>query len=117
MLHYFAGFAAAVLTGLGVGSGGLLVLYLTSVTHTPQLDAQMTNLLFFILASSLATIWNIRRKRIYYPALCLLSATAILGIIPGTLISLYISQSLLRKCFGGLLSLLGLIQLCKNKKK
>ena len=42
-------FLIAVLSGLGVGSGGLLVIYLTLVEKVPQLTAQGTNLIFFIL--------------------------------------------------------------------
>ena len=44
-------FVFAALAGMGIGSGGLLVLYLTLIRGTPQLSAQGFNLLFFLFSS------------------------------------------------------------------
>ena len=49
LTDFLIAFAAATLTGLGVGSGGLYLLWLTLFTDTPQTEAQGRNLIFCIL--------------------------------------------------------------------
>ena len=44
-----AAFLSAILSGLGVGSAGIFVLYLTLIAGFPQPEAQALNLLFFLL--------------------------------------------------------------------
>ena len=46
-------FLLAALSGMGVGGGGLFVIYLSLFTNTPQLTAQGMNLLFFLLSLQL----------------------------------------------------------------
>ena len=50
------------LSGLGVGGGSLLMLWLTGPLGWPQAQARALNLLFFLPGASLATF--LRRKRI-----------------------------------------------------
>ena len=50
LLDIIVSFAIALLSGLGVGSGGLLVIYLTLYAGTPQLQAQGVNLVFFLFS-------------------------------------------------------------------
>ena len=45
--------AIAILSGLGVGSAGLLVVFLTVVSELPQRTAQGVNLMFFLFASGI----------------------------------------------------------------
>jgi uncharacterized membrane protein YfcA len=44
-------FVLAALSGIGVGGGGLFVIFLAIFTDTPQLIAQGMNLLFFIFSA------------------------------------------------------------------
>ena len=48
----------ATLSGMGLGSGGLMVIYLTLIRHVSQLPAQGFNLLFFLFASASSTHRN-----------------------------------------------------------
>ena len=50
------------LTGMGIGGGGLLVLYLTAMDGVGQLAAQGCNLLFFVYASA-ASLFVHNKKR------------------------------------------------------
>ena len=52
VIDILAGILIGTLTGMGIGGGGLLVIYLTAVRGMPQLSAQGCNLLFFIFAAS-----------------------------------------------------------------
>ena len=47
---YILPFLISALMGMGVGGGGLLIIYLTLYLNLPQLTAQGTNLLLFVLA-------------------------------------------------------------------
>ena len=49
-------FLLAALSGMGVGGGGLFVIYLSLFTDTPQLVAQGMNLLFFLFFSQNSTL-------------------------------------------------------------
>ena len=44
-------FFASALAAMGVGGGGLLVIYLTLVRATEQISAQGINLFFFLFSS------------------------------------------------------------------
>ena len=51
---FFVTLIVALLAGLGVGSAGLFMTWLTLVEKVPQLTAQGINLIFFIFSSGSA---------------------------------------------------------------
>ena len=57
MIDFFAGVLIASLAGMGIGGGGLLVLYLVFVKGAEQLGAQGLNLVFFICAAASSVMW------------------------------------------------------------
>lgn len=109
-------FSIAVLSGLGVGSGGLLVIYLTLIEGLPQLRAQGINLVFFLFSAGASMLVHLRRRRLL-PTLCIL---LILGGIPGTLAGSFLAVSLpgtlLRQIFGGFLIVAGTLTLTRSDK-
>lgn len=107
-------FAIAVLTGLGVGSGGLYILFLTLIKDTPQSQAQGLNLLFFITASLAALIFNTVKKRISYPSVALFLSTGILGTVLGAKVASLLDGRALSFTFGAILVVLGLAGLLKK---
>ena len=106
----------AILSGLGVGSAGLLVVYLTLVKHLPQLAAQGLNLVFFLFASG-AALWvhalHIKLPRGYILPL-------LLGGIPGCLLGAawahVLPAHLLKSLFALLLIASGAVGLLRRKK-
>lgn len=98
----------AVLSGLGVGSGGLLVIYLTLIENIPQLHAQGMNLIFFICASSSSVIYNLKKRNVPLKLVLLLSVVGVLGAFLGTKLSLIIDEGVTRKIFGAMLILSGI---------
>lgn len=99
------------LSGLGVGGGSLLILWLTAVLSMEQRMAQGVNLLFFLPAAVVACLFHSRQGRAAVAGgvaghgswglcgrLCAWAATAL-------------NTELLRKLFGGLLVLTGLWEL------
>ncbi len=98
-----AAFFIALLSGLGVGSGGLLVIWLTMIEGVSPESARGLNLLFFVFSASAAILVHLYRRRINMRLVTVLSLFACLGTLAGTYLSSSVDSGLLRKIFGGML--------------
>ncbi len=116
-MEYIVVFLVALLSGLGIGSGGIFVIYLTLINNSEQIYAQYQNLLLFIFASLAAFLYNARKKLLLPNVFLILSFFCILGAFIGFFILNFISEELLKKAFGGLLVIMGLITLIKTFPK
>lgn len=109
-----AGFLSGALGAMGLGGGGILIIYLTLFSDTGQMQAQGINLIFFICTALVAAITYSYKKLIIWETLF----PAILAGIPGAIIGFYMSSSidssLLSKLFAGLLFIIGLTQIFKK---
>ncbi len=105
----------AVLSGMGIGSGGLLVLYLTMLHDTPQLTAQAINLLFFIFASAASLCIHLSRRHTSLPLTALLAAGGLVGSLLGTRIAVGLPQEWVARLFGLFLIGAGVLTLLKEK--
>ena len=112
-----AAFAAAILSGMGVGSAGLFILYLTLIAGYPQQEAQAVNLLFFLLSAGAALLLHIRARRIPWRVTLFLLACAIPGALAGCVLVRVLDASIIRKLFGGMLVVTGLPGLLARKSK
>lgn len=97
--HIVVYFAIAVLAGMGVGSGGLLIAFLTFVSDVPYENAVGANLAFFVASLIASLIVNIKNKKLSLRLLFLLFAAGGLGAISGSLLSFVIPHKLLRGFF------------------
>ncbi len=104
-------FVIAALSGMGVGGGGLFVIYLALMGDTPQLAAQGLNLLFFLFSAGASMLVHLSRRRIFSTVVLLMASAGIFGSLAGTALTAYVSESLLRKCFGFLLIVGGILSL------
>lgn len=104
-------FIIAALSGMGVGGGGLFVIYLSLFTDTPQLLAQGINLLFFLLCAGASLIFHLQKRNIYFLAVAILAGAGIVGSLVGSSIAEHIDESILRKIFGAMLAISGIITL------
>ena len=107
MLDLIVGTAVAVLSGMGVGSGGLLVVYLTLAAGMSQAPAQALNLFFFLFAASASTAVNIRRRNIAWGCVILLGLGGAVGAIAGSAIAAVAKPRVLRMLFGIMLTVTG----------
>ncbi len=98
--------ALATLSGLGVGSAGLPVIYLTLIEKLPQLQAQGVSLAFFLFSSGAALLVHLLRTP-PLRAVWLLLPTGILGAFIGSALAGVLPQSLLRTLFAFFLILTG----------
>lgn len=95
--------ALGFLSGLGVGGGSLLILWLTLVVKLDYTAVKFINLLFFLPPALISTTINLLRKQIpikkVFPAAL---AGSVSAIILTTLSSSW-DVAILRKLFGALL--------------
>ena len=66
MLEIIIGILAGIFTGLGMGGGSVLILFLTLFLNLEQHIAQATNLLFFIPSALVCIILNTKKKLINF---------------------------------------------------
>ena len=103
-----AAFLIAILSGMGVGSAGLLVVYLTMVLDVPQLMAQGINLLFFLFAASAALCVHILRRHIPLARVIWATLAGMLGALPGVWAAEILPQNWIRILFGMMLIFAGI---------
>lgn len=114
-------FVIAVLSGMGLGSAGLLVAYLTAVVGTPQITAQGINLLFFLFAAGAALCVRLSRQTVRFLPVFTVILSGMIGVIPGTLAAGILPEKWIRILFGimlitaGTRALVGIV--IKNRQK
>ena len=72
-MKYLIPFLISALMGMGVGGGGLLIIYLSLFLSLSQVVAQGTNLFLFIVAGLCSLIIHFRKRKIN-PRLAILGA-------------------------------------------
>ena len=96
---------------MGMGGGGILVIYLTLALSVPQLEAQGINLLFFLPCAAISMGINGCRKLIDWKR----ALWIVLGGLPATLLGIWLAGKIDTKylgwIFAGLLILLGVKEL------
>ena len=107
LFSVLATFAVAILSGLGVGSAGLLVVFMTVVEQLPQLTAQGLNLVFFLFSSGAALLVHLSRTTLLTGAILLMIPGGIVGSLLGTALAGILPEQILRKLFGLLLVVSG----------
>ena len=111
------GTALGFLSGLGIGGGSLLILWLTLVLDLPQGQARTMNLLFFLPAAVIAALFRWKQGAIplkkIFPAMIWGSIAAAVF----SWIGLHVMDlTILKKLFGGLLLITGLRELFYKPK-
>ena len=117
---FFVTLIVALLAGLGVGSAGLFMTWLTLIEKIPQLTAQGINLIFFIFSSGAALAIHVFRTPLLWQSLIPLSVSGPGGSFLGASLATVLPQAVLRRLFGFVLIFLGIFELFlrgRSKKK
>lgn len=105
------------LSGLGIGGGSLLIVWLSAVLHKDPQTARIINLLFFIPSAAIACTVRSKKHQLDWK-------TALPGILSGCLfalvgwwISTKLDTELLKKLFGIILLFTGAKELLYRPRK
>lgn len=112
--HIIAAFIIALISGLGIGGGGLFTVYLSLFTDLPQLTVQGINLLFFLFSSGASVTVQLFRKRIMFFAVGIMIVTGLAGATLGALLATALPDAWLRRIFGMMLVAGGIVSLQKK---
>lgn len=104
------------LSGLGIGGGSLLILWLTLVLDTDPAAARMTNLLFFLPAALVALLFRWKQGAVPFRKILPAMVSGVLSAALFSWVGLRGNTQLLRKAFGLLLLLTGAKELCYHAK-
>jgi len=115
--NLLAAFGSGAFGAMGMGGGGILVIYLTLALATGQLEAQGINLLFFLPCAVVSMLINGIRKLIEWKQVLWLA----LGGLPATLLGIWLAGFMQGKwlgwIFAGFLILLGLKEFFAKPEK
>jgi len=93
------GFAAGIISGMGIGGGAILIPALTMIFGMQQQNAQHINLLYFIPTALLAVRVHKKNNNIESRGLPSLILWGLIGALPGAFIAVKLDANFLRKGF------------------
>lgn len=104
------GFIAGILGGMGMG-GGTLLIPLLSFLDIPQHTLQAINLISFLPMAAVALCIHFKHKLVKPKQTLYIIIPAVIAGIGAAYLTKFVTQDVLRICFGVLLILLGVWQL------
>lgn len=105
------------LSGLGIGGGSLLILYLTMAAGLSQEAARGINLLFYLPCAGIAAAQRLRDGTVEIKRIWPAIAAGCVTTAALTWWGAGAGSEVLRKCFGGLLVTTGLREVFYKEKK
>lgn len=111
MVNMIVGTVLGFLSGLGVGGGSLLLLWLTLVAGEPQETARVMNLMFFLPCALVATVFRWKQSRADLRLALPAVAAGLLGALLGNFLGPSLNGELLKKAFGVLFLITGIREL------
>ncbi len=108
------GTVTGIVTGLGIGGGTLLILYLTLFGGVSQLSAQGINLLYFLPTAGSALVAHIKNKLVVWRAVIFAGITGVLATIAAAIFAARVDMGILRRIFGGFLLFVGVSELFRK---
>lgn len=112
-----AGILSAVIASMGLGGGGVYIMYLTLVKDTQQLNAQGLNLMFFIPCAAVSLAVYIKNKMIKPKAVIPMAAGGAVGAVIGNFLLKGIPQSALKIVFAAFLIIMGVYTVFSKTEK
>ena len=97
-----------VFGGMGMGGGTLLIPALTTFFDVEQKIAQSINLISFLPMSAVALFIHLKNKRVDFKNVLYMIIPAVIFSAGGSFLATVIKNDLLKKFFGGFLTLLAI---------
>ena len=117
MISLLVGASLGFLSGLGVGGGSLLILWLTLVQGMEPQAARSINLLFFIPCALIAAMIRIKQGSVPFRKILPAILGGAVAALCFSLLSTTINTDLLKKCFGILLIATGFREILYKPQK
>ena len=117
VISVLAGILLGFLSGLGIGGGSLLILWLTLVQGLSPTQARGINLLFFIPCALVAGFFRWRQGVIPFRKIMPGILAGCVGALLFSLLGISMDTSLLKKLFGCLLVATGIRELLYKPKQ
>ena len=120
MIEIFIGVISGIVSGLGMGGGTILILFLSLFLDIEQHIAQATNVIFFVPTAITAILVNLRQRNINLKIGIPICLWGVIGAFIGAIISMQMNMKTLRKFFGGFIILIAIYQTymyIKSKKR
>ena len=111
-----AGLFSGILGSMGLGGGGILIIYLSLFTDQKQLTSQGINLLFFVPIGILSIIIYSIKKQIKWKTTIKIAIFGIIGAVIGILLADFLGGSFTRKIFAILLIIMGISEIFKKSQ-
>lgn len=111
-----AGLLSGLLGAMGLGGGGILIIYLSLFSSVNQSTAQGINLIFFLPIAAVAIIVYARKKLIEWRLALPLALFGAAGTAVGSFAAGFIDNGILSKMFGLLLLIIGIKELFAKPK-
>ena len=115
--YVIAGVLGGVLGGMGMGGGTVLIPLLSIFYEVSQHTAQAVNLVSFIPMAVVALVIHLKNKLIDFKFIFWIIIPGVFTCILGCYLAKALSGDVLRRCFGGFLSLLSVFQFVTEIKK
>ncbi len=110
VLFGLAGVISGVLGGMGMGGGTILIPVLTIFFGVSQHSAQAVNLVSFIPMATISLVIHIKNKYVVFKNVLYIIIAGLITCVIGYLIANALSGEMLKRIFGGFLSVLSIFQ-------
>ena len=111
------GLVCGIFSGLGIGGGTLLMVWMTAVMGIEQRAAQGINLLYFLPTAACALFFHIKNRLIRWRVVLPAILTGCVFAAGAAFLATVMDTELLRKLFGGFLILVGLRELLTAQRR
>ena len=105
------------LSGLGVGGGSLLILWLTLIANVPQEIARSINLMFFLPTALISSLFRWKKGNLQIKKILPAMVGGVVAAVLFTWLSRHISSDALKAPFGVLLLVTGARELFYRPRK
>ncbi len=112
-----AGFLSGLIGAMGLGGGGVLLIYLTVFADTGQLAAQGINLLFFLPIGLLSVVIYSLKHQIVWKTVLKMWLGGLVGVAAGFFLAKTLDTYYLSKIFASFLVLFGTVGFVKAVKQ
>lgn len=109
--------ALGFLSGLGIGGGSLLLLWLTLLVGTDIATARLINLLFFLPSSAVSCWFRWKQGTLHMKQILPAAVAGSFGAVAGSITAGVTRIDMLRKLFGLLLIITGIREILYKPKK